>query len=157
MAYTDLALRHFFEVAKNQSWFKNTIFVFVADHVSCETFTEEARSGAGNFHIIYFMYTPDGSVKGRSSTVTQQIDIMPTLLGLLNYNKPYFAFGRDVFSNDKNGFAINYNGSAFQWITDSASYNFDEKTTGNPVVDIKVKAFVQRYYLQLEKRKFTVK
>lgn len=157
VAYTDHAIRNFFEVAKNQTWFKNTIFVFVADHVSCETFTEEARSGAGNFHIIYFMYTPDGSVKGRSSTVTQQIDIMPTLLGLLNYNKPYFAFGRDVFSNDKNGFAINYNGSAFQWITDSASYNFDEKTTGDSIVDKKVKAFVQRYYLQLEKRKFTVK
>ena len=82
---------------------------------------------------------------------------MPTLLGLLNYNKSYFAFGRDVFSSKDKGFAINYNGSAFQWITDSASYNFDEKTTGDSIVDKKVKAFVQRYYFQLEKRKFTVK
>lgn len=156
VAYTDQSLRKFFNVAKKQKWYQNTIFVFVADHVSCETYTKEARSGAGNFHIIYFMYSPDGSLQGRSSTVTQQIDIMPTLLGLLDYNKPYFAYGRDVFSNNNEGFAINYNGSAFQWITDSASYNFDEKTTGDSIVDKKVKSFVQRYYLQMEKRKFTV-
>ena len=81
---------------------------------------------------------------------------MPTVLGLLDYNKAYFAFGRDVFASQNNGFAINYNGSAYQWITDTATYIFNEKTTGNKVVDEKVKAFVQRYYLQLEKRKFTV-
>ncbi len=154
VAYTDMALWHFFDIAQQQNWYKNTIFVFVADHVSSETYSPETRSGAGNSHIMYVMYTPDGSLQGRSSTVTQQIDIIPTVLGLLNYNKPYFAFGRDVFARNDKGFAINYNGSAFQWITDSASYIFDEKTTHNANVDKKVKAFVQRYYLQMEKRKF---
>lgn len=156
VAYTDMSLRKFFDIAKKQKWYNNTLFVFVADHVSCEIYSENARSGAENSHIIYFMYAPDGSLKGRSSTVTQQIDIMPTTLGLLNYNKPYFAFGRDVFANKKSGFAINYNGKAFQWITDTATYIFDEKTTGNRFVDKDVKAFVQRYYFQLEKRKFIV-
>lgn len=152
-----MALRNFFDIASQQKWYNNTLFVFVADHVSSEIYSEKAKSGAENSHIIYFMYTPDGSVKGRSATVTQQIDIMPTILGLLNYNKPYFAFGRDVFANSESGFAVNYNGRAFQWITDSATYIFDEKTTGNKKVDEKVKAFVQRYYLQMKKRKFTVK
>ena len=156
VAYTDMSLRKFFDIVKTKKWYDNTLFVFVADHVSCEVYSSEAKSGAENTHIIYFLYAPDGSVKGRSSTVTQQIDIMPTVLGLLDYNKAYFAFGRDVFASQNNGFAINYNGSAYQWITDTATYIFNEKTTGNKVVDEKVKAFVQRYYLQLEKRKFTV-
>lgn len=156
VAYTDMSLRKFFDIAKTKKWYDNTLFVFVADHVSCEVYSNEAKSGAENTHIIYFLYAPDGSVKGRSSTVTQQIDIMPTVLGLLDYNKAYFAFGRDVFASQNNGFAINYNGSAYQWITDTATYVFDEKTTGNKIVDQKVKAFVQRYYLQMQKRKFTI-
>ena len=100
-----MALRNFFDIASQQKWYNNTLFVFVADHVSSEIYSEKAKSGAENSHIIYFMYTPDGSVKGRSDTVTQQIDIMPTTLGLLNYNKPYFAFGRDVFADKESGFA----------------------------------------------------
>lgn len=156
VAYTDMSLRKFFDIAKTKKWYDNTLFVFVADHVSCEVYSNEAKSEAENTHIIYFLYAPDGSVKGRSSTVTQQIDIMPTVLGLLDYNKAYFAFGCDVFASQNNGFAINYNGSAYQWITDTATYVFDEKTTGNKIVDQKVKAFVQRYYLQMQKRKFTI-
>ena len=157
VAYTDNALREFFNTARKTDWYNNTVFVIVADHVSIERYSPKTNIPPEDKHIMYFIYTPDGSVKGRSAAVTQQIDIMPTLLGLLNYNKPYFAFGRDVF-NEKNGaFAVNYSGKEFNWITDSATYNFDEKTTGNLAVDKKVKAFVQRYYLQMEKRKFTAK
>lgn len=156
VAYTDMALRKFFQIAQEKNWYKNTLFVFVADHVSPEVYAPENKTGIGNSHIMYFLYTPDGSIQGRDATVTQQIDIMPTVLGLLDYNKPYFAFGKDHFGEQSDNFAINYNGSAFQWITDSTNYIFDEKTTGNPVVDQKVKAFVQRYYLQMEKRKFTL-
>ena len=42
------------------------------------------------------MYTPDGALRGEVSEVVQQLDIMPTLLGLLGNREPYFAFGRDV-------------------------------------------------------------
>ena len=156
VAYTDMALRDFFSIAKNKDWYENTIFVFVADHVSPEVYAAENKTGIGNSHIMYFLYTPDGSIRGRDAAVTQQIDIMPTVLGLLDYNKPYFAFGKDHFSEQKDNFAINYNGSAFQWINDSSDYIFDEKTTGDTIVDVKVKAFVQRYYLQMEKRKFVL-
>ena len=157
VAYADIALRKFFHTAETEKWYKNTIFVFVADHVSSEVYAPENKTGAGNFHIMYFMYTPDESIKGRTSVVTQQIDIMPTLLGMINYNKPYFAFGQDVLKEKPHeGFAVNYSGGAYQWITDSATYIFDETTTKHPLVDKKVKAFIQRYYLQMEKRKFVL-
>lgn len=157
VAYTDLAMRRFFDIAKQQNWYKNTIFVIVADHVSSETYSDEARTDRGNTHIIEFFYTPDGSLTGRDSTVTQQIDIMPTLLGRLGYGKPYFAFGQDVFDKKQSGFAVNYTGTAFQWIDSTGSYIFDEITTGNSAVDERVKAFVQRYYQQMERHEFVIK
>lgn len=128
VAYTDLSLRKFFETASKMPWFKNTLFIFVADHVSPQMAAEETRTAKGNTAIIYFMYTPDHSVKGRYESVTQQIDIMPTVLGLMGYNKPYFAFGRDVFNEpDRKPLVVNCVHQTYQALTDSLSLYFDGK------------------------------
>jgi hypothetical protein len=44
-----------------------------------------------------------------------QIDIMPTVLGYLHYDKPYIAFGRDVFKEDKTPYAINYFNNSYNY------------------------------------------
>ena len=181
VAYTDLAMRNFFDHASKQDWYDNTIFVMVADHVSSETFSPAAETSAGNTHILYFMYTPDGTLRGENDNVTQQIDIMPTLLGLMEYRKPYFAFGRDalipVRDNRDEPFAVNYTGTMFQWVTDSLTYLFDEnRITGafdlerDPLQqhdlasDIsleqqrqqrRLEAFIQSYYQAIEKGDFS--
>ena len=56
----------------------------------------------GRFLIPIFFYTPGGQlpVKCDSTRLVQQTDITPTVLGLLNYQKPYFSFGKDVLSTD---------------------------------------------------------
>lgn len=177
VAYTDLAVRHFFDYAKQQPWYPNTIFVFVADHVSSETQSPETRTATGNSHILYFMYTPDGSLRGDTQRVTQQIDIMPTLLSMVGYSKPFFAFGRNSMDDSQEGFAVNYTGSSFQWIDSDRAYIFDEKELTN-VYDLasdklqthnivdqtvieqqvgqrKIEAFIQKYYQTLENRNFT--
>lgn len=156
VAYTDMAMRHFFDIAKQQEWYKNTIFVAIADHASSEVYDKASLTDTGRSHIMYFIYTPDSTVVGRSSEVTQQIDLMPTVLGMLGYNKPYFAFGQDFFARDrKPGYAINYTGTAFQWIDGSGNYIFDEvNSLKKPAVDTAVKAFVQRYYQQMENHEF---
>ena len=126
VAYTDLSLRKFFETASKMPWYENTLFIFVADHVSPQIAAEETRTARGNTAIIYFMFTPDHSVKGRYESVTQQIDIMPTTLGLMGYNKPYFAFGRDVFNElDRKPLVTNCVQQTFQALTDSLSLYFD--------------------------------
>lgn len=126
VAYTDLSLRKFFETASKMSWFENTLFIFVADHVSPQMAAEETRTAKGNTAIIYFMYTPDHSVRGRYEHVTQQIDIMPTTLGLMGYRKPYFAFGRDVFNeSDRKPLVVNCVQQTYQALTDSLSLYFD--------------------------------
>ena len=176
VAYTDLAIRYFFEAIKNEPWFHNTVFVFVADHVSSEVYGEETRTAKGNNAIFYFMYTPDQSVKGQHDEVTQQIDVMPTLLGLLGYDKPYFAFGRDFFNEpDALPFATNIVGQTFQGISDSlliyfdgieapAMYRFEDcklinniahpaDTLQRKVFDY-FKALLQTYYDCLNKKEF---
>lgn len=77
-----MAFRRFFERFGREVWFRRTIFVFVADHVSSEKFDPATREYPGNMHIIGFLYTPDGALHGRIGKVSQQLDIMPTLLGL---------------------------------------------------------------------------
>lgn len=137
VAYTDRAIREFFDYAKAQPWFENTVFLFVADHVSSELYGPQSATPTGNSHILYFYYTPDESLRGDDRQVTQQIDIMPSLLGLTGYDKPYFAYGRDIFGpispadsaagHRRDGFAINYLNESFQWITDSSVMFFDEQ------------------------------
>ena len=104
---------------------------FVADHVSSETFAPKTLTPTGNTQIVCLIYTPDGSVRGRHEGVVQQIDLMPTLLGLLGYDKPYFAFGRDVLhETGRTAMATNSAGDIYQGITDSLVLFFDgERTT----------------------------
>lgn len=180
VAYTDMAIREFFDYARTQSWFDSTVFLFVADHVSSELYGEQSATPTGNSHIIYFMYTPDGSLRGDDGRVTQQIDIMPTLLGLVGYAKPYFAYGRDVFNETPtDGFAINYLNESFQWINDSTVMFFNERDVTNmfdsPLVDplqrrellgqghaadtsalLRMKAMLQSYYQHLERANYTI-
>lgn len=126
VAYTDLSIRKFFATASKMPWYKNTLFVFVADHVSPKIAFEETHSAKGRTAILYFMYTPDGSLRGEGNDVTQQLDIMPTVLGLLNYQKPYFAFGRDVFhETERRHVATSYIHEMYQCITDSLSLYTD--------------------------------
>jgi phosphoglycerol transferase MdoB-like AlkP superfamily enzyme len=126
VAYTDLSLRKFFETTSKMPWYENTLYIFVADHVSPQMAHEETRTAKGNTAILYFMFTPDHSVKGRYEHVTQQVDIMPTTLGLMGYQKPYFAFGRDVFNEpDRKPMVVNCVQQTFQALTDSLSLYFD--------------------------------
>lgn len=126
VAYTDLSIRKFFEKASKMPWYRNTLFIFVADHVSPQMAAAETRTAKGGTAIICFMYTPDHSVRGRYEKVFQQLDIMPTVLGLMGYDKPYFAFGRDVFNEpDRYPMVTNCVNQIYQCLTDSMSLYFD--------------------------------
>jgi len=116
IGYTDMALRKFFETASNMPWFENTLFVFVADHTNQLTYPKN-HTIIGPFSIPIIFYDPSGELQGfEEQHTTQQIDIMPTVLNYLNYDKPYFAFGFDALNNDsdKNRIAINYSNGIYQ-------------------------------------------
>lgn len=97
--YADYSIRRFFETASQMPWFKNTIFVITADHASSKRTHEEYFGEVGGFRIPIIFYDPSGSLPtGRHPGIVQQIDIMPTLLGIIGYDRPYVAFGKDVLA-----------------------------------------------------------
>lgn len=114
MGYTDMAIGKFFATAAKMTWFKNTLFVLCADHATV-SYLPEYKTVAGDFSIPILFYYPGGDLKGRTDKMIQQIDIMPTVLNYLNYDKPYFAFGFDAFNQQKNNFVVNNNDGTFSF------------------------------------------
>jgi phosphoglycerol transferase MdoB-like AlkP superfamily enzyme len=94
--YTDYALKQFFIMASKQSWFKNTVFVILADH--CASSSGKTELPMDKYHIPAMIYSP-GFIPIKEDTVLMsQIDLMPTVFGLLNFSYQSKFFGQDVFS-----------------------------------------------------------
>lgn len=131
--YTDHALQQFFETASKQPWFKNTIFVLTSDHTNISDHAEY-QTDLGIFGSPILFYDPSGQVfpAGRIHKVAQQIDIMPTILETLGYNKPFVAFGKNLLSTpDNETWAINYNSGIYQYVKNGRLLQFDgEKVVG---------------------------
>lgn len=117
--YTDLALRKFFETASQLNWYENTLFVITADHAAGQAYFDKYKTQAGKYSIpIIFFLPSEGNVsKSIDKRVIQQIDIMPTVLGWLNYPDPFFAFGHDALQDETRHFAVNYAENAYQLIS----------------------------------------
>lgn len=93
--YTDFAIGQFLKDAESKPWFKNTVFVIVADH--CASSAGRAELPVQNYHIPLFIYSPGGHIApGRIKALTSQVDYAPTLLGLLNWSYVSRFFGHDV-------------------------------------------------------------
>ena len=108
--YADHSLRRFFDTAKRQPWYNNTIFVLCADHASSRITHDEYMTEVGLFRIPILFYDPTGEMpRGRYEGIAQQIDIMPTLLSYLGYDRPYIAFGKDLLhTNPEDTWAMNW-------------------------------------------------
>ena len=128
--YSDYAIRRFFQSASKMPWFKHTLFVFTADHAAFQSQYSKYHSVAGTSSIPIFFYKPEENWSFFKQEMINQIDIMPTVLGYLHYNKPYIAFGRDVFKEDKTPYAINYlsNNYNYFWNDYLLLYNNDKAT-----------------------------
>lgn len=125
VAYTDMAVRRFFETASSMPWYENTLFVICADHTNIVEIPEYGTE-AGRYKIPIMFYMPDGSLKNNIGGTIQQIDIMPTILGILNYDRPYIAFGNDLFNTpSQNTFAVGCNNGIFHLFKDGYMLQFD--------------------------------
>ncbi len=129
MQYTDYAIRQYFETAKKQPWFKNTIFVFTGDHTN-QVFYPEYEKAMNRFAIPLMFYSPDPEyqLKGINNELAQQIDIYPTLADLIGYNKKIRSWGRSLVSENKYvPIIVNSDGSSEQFIYGNYIYRFDGK------------------------------
>ena len=96
--YTDYALRNFFKMAEKQPWFKNTVFVILADH--CASSSGKTELPVEKYRIPAMIYSPGFISPSRNNTLMSQIDVMPTLFSLLNFKYECKFYGQDVFSKD---------------------------------------------------------
>lgn len=115
--YTDNALRRFFDTAKRQPWYKNTLFVLTSDHTNLSDH-EYYQTSLGGFCSPIMFFDPSGDIApGMRNAIAQQIDIMPTVLGHLGYDKPFVAFGCDLFATpDDETWAVNYLNGIYQYV-----------------------------------------
>jgi phosphoglycerol transferase MdoB-like AlkP superfamily enzyme len=128
--YTDFALKEFFAKASKMPWFKNTLFVITSDHCAQSEF-KEYKTSVNYYAAPLVFYKGDGTLTGRDESIAQQIDIMPSILGYLNYPKPYVAFGNNLFDPGSQRFAINYLEDNYQFLTgEHALYFADDKLAG---------------------------
>lgn len=128
--YTDNSLREFFNYAKTQPWYNNTIFVITADHTS-QTYYPEYSKEINRFAVPILLYSanPVYGLKGVRTDLASQMDIYPTLVDLIGYNKPFRSWGRSLITNspDETPRVINSPGNIYQFMQGNYIYLFDGK------------------------------
>ncbi|MFT3912335.1 MAG: LTA synthase family protein [Ferruginibacter sp.] len=112
--YTDYAIGRFIKQASAKPWFANTVFVIVADH--CAQSAGSAYLPVTGYHIPLIIYSPTIMAPRKIETLTGQIDIPPTILGLCNFTYKSKFFGQDVLDSiphKQKAFISTYQGLGF--------------------------------------------
>ena len=127
IGYSDHALRQFFAYAQTQPWFEHTLFVITADHTN-QLSQPEYTNALGLYRVPIVFYCPALLKPQIRTDIVSQTDIMPSVLGAVGYDKPYFAFGEDALTaNKQHNYAVCYNHPVFQIMSDSLLMQFDGK------------------------------
>ena len=94
--YTDWCIGEFLNKAKSKPWFANTIFVIVADH--CHGSAGKMELDVTKYHIPCIIWNPQLIQPRSYDRLCSQIDMVPTLFGMMNWSYTTRTFGQDVFS-----------------------------------------------------------
>jgi len=97
--YTDWAIGDFLRRAQQHPWAKDTLFVIVADH--CASSAGKTAIPVEGYHIPMIIWSPGHIAPQQVARLSSQIDVAPTLLGLLNFNYSSQFLGQDVFATPK--------------------------------------------------------
>ncbi len=95
VAYTDWSIADFIKRARSKPYFDDTVFVITADH--CASSAGRTSVPINRYHIPLWIYAPKYISPQRVTRQMSQIDIMPTVLGLLNFSYRSRFFGADIF------------------------------------------------------------
>jgi phosphoglycerol transferase MdoB-like AlkP superfamily enzyme len=164
--YSDYALQQFFKSIENEDWYKNTLFIVTADHTSGVSYNKKYKNRIGRYAIPLLLFKGDGSLNGVNNNIVQQIDIMPTLLEEIHYNKPYFAFGKSILS--KESWAISKLNNNYYFITNEglinnkleeyptfSNWGLNKKTSANQKNIELLKAIKQDYNFRMKSNSLT--
>jgi hypothetical protein len=126
ISYVDYSFRHFFAACEKEPWFRNTLFVFCADH----WFDPADGKGAYNYinisSIPIFIFDPSRDSGRVNNTLASQVDLTPTILGYLHYKGSYTGFGKDLLdSTAANNYSVSRMGDLYQVITEDYVLGYD--------------------------------
>ncbi|VXB72855.1 Sulfatase [Flavobacterium sp. 9AF] len=179
VGYTDFAFKKFFESAKKQSWFENTIFIITADHCNQVNYYENYYHDIMNrLAVPILIYKPNSDLVGKSNEIAQHMDIFPTVMDLIGYDKPFRSWGRSLLTKEKDiaPYLINYNSNNYYFMKDeyiclfdgSKAIGFfeikDRKLENNLIkkrnekmneLEIQCKAFIQDYFNRIIDKNLT--
>jgi len=96
--YTDFALRELFKDAKKKPWYKNTVFVIIADH--CASSAGKDEIDVANYHIPAFIINLPQDKNQKIVKQCSQIDLFPTLFSLFHWSYGSDFFGKDVLGKN---------------------------------------------------------
>ncbi|MBD5213371.1 MAG: LTA synthase family protein [Bacteroidales bacterium] len=124
--YADYALGEFFETASKMPWYDNTLFVLTSDHSMVPVLTEYSTDLERYAAPIVFFAPGDSTMQGMDyERVAQQIDILPTVLNYIGYDKPYVAFGVDLFNTaPEQTWAFSFYNELYQFTRDGLFLQF---------------------------------
>ena len=174
IGYTDYALKQFFASAKKEAWFKNTIFVFVGDHGNT-IYYDEYKKEMNKNAVAMMIYKPNSDLVGESKEYAQQIDLYPTILDLMGYNKPFRSWGRSLVGDKKiQPFVIRYSSNLYQFMSGNYICTFDgnkvvgfygkndkdlkynlivKRNSEMDLIELKCKAYIQDYMARIMDKK----
>ena len=146
--YVDNALRLFFETAEKQPWYENTIFVLTADHTNMNS-EPMYQTELGVCSVPILIFDPSGDIQPeRRHCIAQQIDIMPTVLNYLGYNKPYVAFGQDLLhTSDQDTWAITNNNGLYHYVKGDYVLLFTESGQSKAIYNYKKDWYLKKNLL----------
>jgi phosphoglycerol transferase MdoB-like AlkP superfamily enzyme len=123
--YADYSLEQFFKKAKKQNWYKNTIFVITADHTALDIVGEKPNA-IQDYRIPLIILDPEGKFNaGKNENIVSQIDILPTIMDLIDYPDDFICLGKSVLNNEIKNSTVNYKSGVFQMVNDHYLFQFN--------------------------------
>lgn len=179
IGYTDLALKNFFDQAKKTDWFENTLFVITADHTQ-ENSVVKYNNHVGRYRVPLIFYAPNHISSKVDSSITQQVDIFPSIIDYLGVEAKMISFGTSVFK-EKEKFSVSYINGIYSLIEQQYCLQFNGEqsiglynyTNDNELkenllndqsssiverkqsLETKLKAYIQQYQTRIVTNKLT--
>lgn len=121
VGYTDFSLQQFFEKAKEEEWYEDTIFIFTADHGN-KTHYSFYEQTINRFANPLMIFSPKGLYQGVNKSLGQHIDIYPTIVDMIGYDQPFRSWGQSLVSSPvQEPYIINFFGGSSYFIMDDQS------------------------------------
>ena len=128
--YGDYSLKKFFEEAKKQPWYSNTLFVLVADHTpATDNPIYSQRRFMYQIPIVFYHPQKLLPIK-REKIIFQQLDILPTILDLLNIKTTFYSYGQSLYKKSDRE-AITYIEGSYYYFKNNNMYNFSNGKARN--------------------------